>query len=217
MFNRLSTIYLYLFLGVCFSQSRCSAPQENNNAPVEAVTDEMIQKAQEGNFSQLTTILKKLQQGEKVDDIINQFDHNDPLQKTALHEAAKLGDTTISKLLIKQGADIEAKTKNNTTPLYLAAFHNKLEMAKLLIEAKANMEAAGKEGYTPLAAAAYYGHADIVQLLLENGANRKSKTDLGYTSLILAKKQLKANPNKKSQYERIVKLLEEQNNLNKIE
>ncbi|MFN7094436.1 MAG: hypothetical protein ACK4M7_03640 [Burkholderiales bacterium] len=76
----------------------------------------MIKSAREKQLNQLATILEKIQQGTDVKDIINQFDPNDVKQHTALHQAVKLRDTALIKLLIKHGADTEVKSSKNSTP-----------------------------------------------------------------------------------------------------
>lgn len=53
---------------------------------------------------------------------------------TALHWAAEKGQKKIVKLLIEKGANLNAKTKNNLTPLNLADNNFENEISELLIK-----------------------------------------------------------------------------------
>ena len=58
-------------------------------------------------------------------------------------------------MLIEQGDDIEAKDKNDRTPLHVAAESNSLDVATLLIDLGADIEANNEHGETPLHLAAW--------------------------------------------------------------
>ena len=49
-----------------------------------------------------------------------------------LHNAAHGGNVEIAKLLLKNGADVNAKTKEGFTPLMIAEQESKKEVAKLI-------------------------------------------------------------------------------------
>jgi ankyrin repeat protein len=55
---------------------------------------------------------------------------------TALHIAAKVGDQMASELLINNGADINAVTKMNETPIMFAALENHKAVVNLLVSKK---------------------------------------------------------------------------------
>lgn len=77
---------------------------------------------------------------------------------TALHVSAPLGHLAVTLLLVKAGADLEARTpKGHYTPLHLAATHGRSEVSTMLVEAGADLEASTNEGYTPLHLAAMDG------------------------------------------------------------
>lgn len=93
----------------------------------------------------------------------------------------------IIKLLVENGADVNAAPKDGFTPLIKTAYYGHFDIAKLLVENGANVNAASKwDGFTPLTNAAYNGHFDVVKLLLENGANVNAATEDGFTPLINA-------------------------------
>ncbi len=88
--------------------------------------------------------------------------------------------------LLKQGADVNAKTENGWTPLYCASNWNRIDIAKLLIENGADVNAQNKNGWTPLHEASYWDYVGIAKLLIENGADVNAKNKNGETPLYWA-------------------------------
>ena len=114
----------------------------------------------------------------------------DQLKQSPLHYVAnaKNDPTNVAKLLIKNGAAINAKDDDENTPLHLAAASGNTGIVKLLIENGAIIDAQNKYGDTPLMGTIkpsnYVSHTDIANLLIENGADINEKTnDMGYTPL----------------------------------
>jgi len=96
--------------------------------------------------------------------------------RTGLQIAAVNGNMQIAAILIKVGANLEAKDKLGNTALHLAAERNQVEMAQLLLDVGAAVDAENRNGMTPLMVAASRGYTAIVQALLAKGANAR-KTD----------------------------------------
>jgi uncharacterized protein len=105
---------------------------------------------------------------------------------TALH--LNFGDLNVVKLLLDNGADINAVSKNKikATPLQGSVVMKNLELAKLLIDRGANVSPHGEEGTTPLHESAGSGQLDFVKLLLEHGADVNARDDAGKTPLTIA-------------------------------
>ena len=82
--------------------------------------------------------------------------------------------------LVALGLDVNARNKNNTTPLIRAATQNHLEVVEALIAAGADVNN-NKVG--SLYFAARQSHCDIVSALLAAGANPNSKTNNGWMPL----------------------------------
>ena len=99
----------------------------------------------------------------------------------ALHVAAANNSPELIKLLVRRGADVNAKNGFGETPLILLIDRSYgdslntlkylLDNVKYLIEHGADVGASSIFGNTALAAAASKGNAKIVNLLLEHGAS----------------------------------------------
>ena len=91
------------------------------------------------------------------------------ISRTVLHEAIERNALDIVKVLIENGADIEAKNSNKYTPLHMAAKQGQTEIVEYLIENGANLDAV-KHIDTALTMALEKGHFDIAELLINKGA-----------------------------------------------
>ncbi len=97
-------------------------------------------------------------------------------RRTPLYEHATYGDSTV-ELLLDLGANIEATSYDDKTPLYMAAGYYRVDTVRLLIERGANIHAKSRGGQTPLAYALatcrgiqICGMAEIAAILLSAGA-----------------------------------------------
>jgi ankyrin repeat protein len=103
------------------------------------------------------------------------INHSEDLS-TMLHHAAITGQTDIVKLLLKKGADVDAKNPHNGTPLHLACLYGHFEIAELLINQGADLNAwyghpsfVGDYG-SPLDCACLSNHFEVVKVLIKHGA-----------------------------------------------
>jgi len=103
-----------------------------------------------------------------------------------LLEAARDGDRTTVRTLLKQRADAKTAEADGTTALHWAVRADDLDTAQLLVRAGADVNAANRYGVTPLGLAATNGNAAIVEMLLKAGANAKSALPEGETVLMTA-------------------------------
>ena len=128
---------------------------------------------------------------------------------TPLHRAVREGDASEVVELLRQGAQITAKTTLfHFTPLHIAALYGHAEIAELLVhhadkeiedllggtrldpakrlleKRQTNIkEAADLQGDTPLHLAALNGHTQTVKALLTLGANPEASSESGVTVL----------------------------------
>ncbi len=98
----------------------------------------------------------------------------------ALWEAARAGDTGAITAALAKGADVNAKSRYDVTPLIFAAGSGRLEAVKLLIARGANVNAQDTF-YRARAAemAITNGHVDVTLYLLQNGAEADGLLAMG--------------------------------------
>lgn len=157
----------------------------NNDALVQAVIDNDIQKVQQ-----------LLDAGADVNQIGKP--QGAPLYAavTPLFMAAQYGRTDIAKLLLKAGANINTVSKEGKTPLWIATYYSRIEsldvdddhtkIIQLLISAGADVNKANRLGDTPLLLAAGIESTDAVQLLIAAGADINKANKRGFTPLYIA-------------------------------
>ena len=107
----------------------------------------------------------------------------------ALHKAAYHGQTAAVRLLVKTGADIEAKDDSHgATPLQWAVTVGNEVMVRLLLDLGADVNTVAREDkWTPLHRASDNGHPAMVGLLLERQADINCNTEYrSWTPLHLA-------------------------------
>ena len=92
----------------------------------------------------------------------------------------------MAELLLDRGADIEAKSFANLTPLHIAVLNGYEAMAGLLLRRGADTEAKDSDNQTPLHIAALNGYEAMVRLLLGRGADIEAKDSSEQTPLHLA-------------------------------
>jgi ankyrin len=92
--------------------------------------------------------------------------------ETALHRAAKSGNTEVALILIENGADINLTPEGGWTPLYSAIQkkHNEIALALLEAGADPNQRAGKKYETTPLEAAARNNNPEMIKALFAAGA-----------------------------------------------
>ncbi len=125
----------------------------------------------------------------EVDEFLIEHDANfDTRAKNeALRVAVRSGHLEVAKLLVENGASVNAKTNLKSEILLMnSAWKGQLEIVKFLIENDANINAQGTWGGTALMSAARSGHLEVVVFLLENGASVGVRNEDGWTELMYA-------------------------------
>ena len=92
---------------------------------------------------------------------------------TALHHASDRGHSKVVKLLLEHGAEINALSEANNTPLRLASANGHLEIVQILLEHGADVHIRGEHNQTPFQRATSENHTEVAQLLLEHGAEKE--------------------------------------------
>ena len=103
--------------------------------------------------------------------------------KTDLHIVAKMNLPMLAISLLKQGANVNAKTNKGSTPLHFAAVAAASATAEVLLKQGANVNAKTNKGSTPLHFAAVAAASATAEVLLKQGANVNARDNEGYTPL----------------------------------
>lgn len=80
-------------------------------------------------------------------------------------------EVKFAEILIKEGADVNAKTDRGKTALHFAAVYSKNDLVELLIKNGADINARDNDGLTAYQVAKREGHKRLCRLLIDNGAN----------------------------------------------
>jgi ankyrin repeat protein len=115
------------------------------------------------------------------------MDARDYWKCTAIHVAAKRGNTDIVSLLLEHDADVDSRDNINATSLSWASVYARLSVGKCLLDHGADINARDRDDWTPLYMCVLHAtseeHVEVAQMLLERGAVVDARTNLGRTSL----------------------------------
>ena len=107
------------------------------------------------------------------------YDHTEPLtinDATPLFLAAHEGKTDLTKLLIENGADLNAKSRSGISPLHAACLKDNVEIVKLLGDAGADVNTSDNDGSTCLMAT---DNEEIITYLINQGINVNARQTTG--------------------------------------
>jgi ankyrin repeat protein len=178
-------------------------PSSNRPAPKEA----------DSTLSSLDIIQKLLAKGANVNAALRaQLPYRTKLDRggdgvlgagtTPLLRAAKAGDTPVIKILLDNGANPKAATRNGVNAIMMAANvatreedmtgRNKtpkdaIETITLLLAAGTDVNGADNQGRTAVHGSALWGLTDVIKFLQKTGANINAPDKRGYTALDYAR------------------------------
>ena len=130
--------------------------------------------------------IKNDNDGEVVTILFRGFDANtlDSQGRHGLHLAMLEGSLKVAKTLLDlSGTKVDTRSKNDETPLMIAALKGHTAFAKRLIARGADVN---KTGWTPLHYAATGGHLEMIKLLLEEHAYIDTESPNKTTPLMMA-------------------------------
>ena len=111
---------------------------------------------------------------------------------TPLHLASSEGHAPLIEILIKFGAQVDARTNNFRTPLHIACLRGNLSVIQALIQHGADINAKDIDSNTPCHFCSEYGHRFCLKFLLTrnpylfaNNNEDKSAIDVAISSEIL--------------------------------
>lgn len=94
---------------------------------------------------------------------------NNQFRVAPIHSACSISNYEITELLLKNGANANARQLQDYTPLHSAAHNDKIELARLLINNGADVNAKTDDGKTPLSIALEKGFKELADLILNYG------------------------------------------------
>ncbi|KAM6926714.1 ankyrin repeat domain-containing protein 27 isoform 2-T2 [Lycodopsis pacificus] len=89
---------------------------------------------------------------------------------TPLHVAALHGRSALAGLLIRHGANVNARTNQSATPLHLASQNSHVQVVRFLLECNAKLNKKDHYGNTPLTQACLCGNLETASTLLQSAA-----------------------------------------------
>jgi ankyrin repeat protein len=101
-----------------------------------------------------------------------------------LHVAVKKGHAEVVPVLLRYGADVNARDNQNQTPLHHASELGYVEIAQLLLDHGADTSARNKDDNTPLYVAVAKGQRDIIQVYLDRGADVNFRERSNWASIL---------------------------------
>ena len=97
--------------------------------------------------------------------------------RVALQKVVGRGHEALTRLLLREGAEVNDVRGKEVPPLCRAAELGRDKIVRILLENGANTEVKGKEKRTPIFAAALKGHYTTIKLLIEAGANVNARDE----------------------------------------
>jgi hypothetical protein len=117
---------------------------------------------------------------------------DDEYGATPLHDAAYNGHVEITRLLLQNGAEVNAKDNYSDTPLYCAAIHGHIDILHLLVENGVDLEAQSNDGWRALHRAALFGNLPFIQELISRyHVDINARDNNGETALRVARGKTK--------------------------
>jgi len=101
---------------------------------------------------------------------------------TPLHSACSQGRPKIAEVLIKHGANIEAKDRSGQTPLHYAIENEHLDTVRALAAKGVDVTSAQGYGSPLLHYAVWNDDLEIVKLCMDHGADFNAKDQAGWTA-----------------------------------
>ena len=104
--------------------------------------------------------------------------------ETVLLQASFRGDLDLMKMLIKNGARVNARMIDSSNALIRqCGIHADLDVIRVLLDSGADLNASRHNGETALMATAEMRNWKVAKVLLENGADVNARTNDGWTAL----------------------------------
>ena len=167
---------LLLALFVVFGVAMPTHAQHLDPGSIERQRRAMLEAAEKGDVSSINRVLMA---GGSVN-------VKDDLARTPLHLAVAADRLDTVKLLLDEGADINAVAHDLDTPWLLAGARGRTEMLRLMQPKNPDFTKRNRYGGNALIPACHYGHVETVKFLLGTRIDVNQVNDLGWTCLLEA-------------------------------
>lgn len=163
-----------------------------NNEEVEVTNIEIHWTLQQTKDPKIRNLLTAVALGNvnKVNGLLNKEIINKKIDSlnggAVLSWTAHCNQPRLVKQLIERGANVDARSNHNLTPLIEAAHLGHLEVVKILVQNGVDVNTATKKGWTALMWSGEKGHVEVVRFLLQSGADKSLKNNLGKTAVEIA-------------------------------
>lgn len=119
-------------------------------------------------------------------ELIAAFEGVKGVKETQMIVAASVGNISILRKMIEEGADVNYKDTDGWSALSEATLAGQLEVLRLLIDSHVDVNLKHQQGWTALMVAAQKNQIQAAQLLLKAGADPKIRNDEGVTAAMIA-------------------------------
>ncbi|PJZ54475.1 ankyrin repeat domain-containing protein [Leptospira adleri] len=154
----------YAFIGIALVfiwLAGCIVPQDRNGAYILSPTDYVYK----GDLQGLENSIRSGQGINQRDPFFRNF--------TPLMVAAREGEYLIAEYLIRNGADVNARTRDGHTALMMASTNRYPEIVKLLIRSGADVHATSVQGHNAWTESTLEDSKRVQEILLQAGAGRR--------------------------------------------
>jgi excisionase family DNA binding protein len=146
-----------------------------------------IQAAESRGFQRIVSLLKNFSTASSASQERGSLQSGAGVSpRLSLHRAVDEGDFAALRSLIDAGADLNARSSDEWTPLMLATIKGHIEMVEALLKNGADSNARNRKGWTALMFAVSMSDADTTRILLTRGANINARDKEGKTALMQA-------------------------------
>jgi len=170
LFSLIIILFIFILFFSAFSECLGQTPPDKQK-----ITDELFAAAGKGDFETVKSLLTKYP------------DMKDVRRNggwTLLH--LSFDSRELVEYLIENGADIEARSDSQWTPLHSQAYGGHKDGVEVLLAHGADIDAKHAYDMTPLISSIRWDRIEVAKLLIEKGANVDVANTLGRTPLIIS-------------------------------
>ena len=140
--------------------------------------ERLVDACYSGDHSLVQSLIEN---GVNIDSVVNSFGGMSPLTMTC-----KMEHTSIVKLLLKIGAQVNLPSSRGESALMMASCRGNVELANVLLEHGAQVNLQDNGGNSALMMASCRGNVELAQVLIEHGAQVNLQDSDGDSALTIA-------------------------------